>query len=71
MAHTVSACLKLIQVAERARATLMVGENSPFWPEVVKAKELLENGVIGAPYFAQANYWESIGRSVIISIMQF
>ncbi len=31
------------------------------WCQVVKAKELIEEGVIGEPYFAQANYWESMG----------
>ena len=30
--------------------------------QVQKAQELIESGIIGEPYFAQANYWESLGR---------
>ena len=30
--------------------------------QVRKAQELINSGTIGEPYFAQANYWESVGR---------
>lgn len=34
LATTISSCVKLIQEAEKADAVLMVGEQSPYWPEV-------------------------------------
>lgn len=33
-------------------------------------KELLELGAIGRPYFAQANYWESIGQETFLEDLE-
>ena len=37
---------------------------------MVKAKELLDSGAIGRPYFVQANYWESIGRVTFLEDLE-
>lgn len=37
----------MVKAAEKADRTLMVGQSMRFWPEYVKAKELLDNGEIG------------------------
>ena len=34
LGHTVEACRELLATAERVDKVFMVGENSPFWPEV-------------------------------------
>ena len=67
LSHTVRSCVNVIEAAKRAKGVFMVGENSPHWPEVAKATQLLREGVIGDTYFAHANYWESIGRLVSLS----
>ena len=68
LSHTVRSCVHVIEAAKRAKGVFMVGENSPHWPEVANATQLLKEGVIGETYFAQANYWESIGRLVALFI---
>jgi hypothetical protein len=37
---------------------------------VLKAKELLESGAIGKPYFVQANYWESFGQATFLDDLE-
>jgi len=37
----------------------------------VKASELLEGGVVGIPYHARANYWESVGYLAFFDEEQF
>lgn len=64
LSHTVRSCINVLEAAKRAKGVFMVGENSPHWPEVAKASQLLKEGTIGETYFAQANYWESIGRDM-------
>ena len=34
--------------------------------QVVHAKQKIIEGAIGEPYFAQANYWESVGTYVLL-----
>ena len=34
--------------------------------QVVKAKRLIESGVIGEPYYAKASYWESVGSETFL-----
>ena len=39
--------------------------------QVVKTRELLQQGVIGRPYFAKANYWESLGSATFLDESHF
>ncbi len=34
LAHTLSSCIRLMKVAEEVDTVLMIGEQSPYWPEV-------------------------------------
>lgn len=36
LAHNLSSCVKLMEVAEEADTVLMIGEQSPYWPEVFR-----------------------------------
>ena len=36
----------------------------------MKAKELLDSGAIGTPYFVQGNYWESIGQETFFDDLE-
>jgi len=47
MATTVEACDRILAAARRTRAVFMVAENAQYWPEVLEAKRLLEQGAIG------------------------
>jgi len=47
MAHTISDCEKMIDVCKDEKITLKLYENFRFYPVYLKAKELLEQGIIG------------------------
>ena len=41
----------------------MLAENSSFWPEVARAKQLLDEGAIGELVTARAHYYEALNAS--------
>jgi UDP-N-acetyl-2-amino-2-deoxyglucuronate dehydrogenase len=47
MAPTLDACARILAAAEQAGTVFMVAENAQYWPEVVTAKRLVEEGAIG------------------------
>jgi len=47
MAHTITDCEKMIEVCKENKVKLKLFENFRFYPIYLKAKELLDNGVIG------------------------
>jgi predicted dehydrogenase len=49
MANTITYCEKMIRVCEEEKTKLKLFENFRFYPVYLKAKELLEQGVIGEP----------------------
>jgi predicted dehydrogenase len=49
LAHTITDCEKIIQVCKKNKVKLKLYENFRFYPPFLKAKELLEKGIIGEP----------------------
>ncbi|GAG65926.1 unnamed protein product, partial [marine sediment metagenome] len=47
MAHTIADCDKMIKVCKEERVKLKLFENFRFYPVYLKAKELLDQGIIG------------------------
>ncbi len=47
MAPTLEACQRILEAAEHAGTVFMVAENAQYWPEVVTAKALVDDGAIG------------------------
>jgi predicted dehydrogenase len=47
MAPTLDACERIMAAAKESGVVFMVGENAEYWPEVVKANELIADGAIG------------------------
>jgi predicted dehydrogenase len=41
----------------------MLAENSSFWPEVTRAKQLLDAGAIGELVTARSHYYEALNAS--------
>ena len=55
MAPTVDACERILAAAGRASSVFMVAENAQYWPEVLIANELIEDGAIGDLVTAQVH----------------
>ena len=56
MATTLDATKRIMAAAADAATVFMVAENAQYWPEIVRAKELIDAGVIGAVFTAQASF---------------
>ncbi len=56
MALNLDDCKAMLQVARETGMKLMVGQIGRYTPSFVKAKELVESGVIGDVYFIESEY---------------
>lgn len=56
MALTLDACARIQAAARRAGTVFMVAENSQYWPDVVRARDLLQAGAIGEAVTARASF---------------
>jgi len=63
MAPTISECNDILQEANKTDKVFMVAENSQYWPEVVRAKQLINEGKIGNVITARAVYTEAYNDS--------
>jgi predicted dehydrogenase len=54
MAPTLDACDRILAAAARAGTVFMVAENAQYWPEVVLAKQLVDEGALGEIITARA-----------------
>uniref|UniRef100_A0A1X7VJS5 Gfo/Idh/MocA-like oxidoreductase N-terminal domain-containing protein n=1 Tax=Amphimedon queenslandica TaxID=400682 RepID=A0A1X7VJS5_AMPQE len=61
LAISIEGCRELLALAQSTDRVFMVAESAVHWPEVVQAIKLIKEGVIGEPYYAQGNCFESIG----------
>jgi len=55
---------RLVQASRESQGRLIVAEQSPYWQEVVLAKQLIEQSVIGKIVSAAAYYYESMRDNV-------
>ena len=69
MAPTPAGCDRILAAAREAGTVFMVAENSQYWPEIVKAKKLVDAGAIGDILTARAgfvmefdDYWFKEGK---------
>ena len=47
MCNTEEECLRMVKAAEEKHVKLMVAYPVPYWPEIIKLKELVDDGIIG------------------------
>ena len=59
LASSVEGCRRIIQTAQEHNRQLFVAENSAFWPEVLHAKQLIQQGLIGDLVAIHGHYYES------------
>lgn len=68
LAHTITDCEKMIQVCKEENVILKLYENFRFYPVYVKAKKLLEQGIIGEPLNFRINTIRTGGPSMPLDI---
>lgn len=60
MALELDACERILAAARSAGRVLMVAENAQYWPEVVAAKRLIDEGAIGEVVTARASSFATL-----------
>jgi UDP-N-acetyl-2-amino-2-deoxyglucuronate dehydrogenase len=56
MAPTLDACQRILTAAQDSGRVFMIAENAQYWPEVVKARDLIQQGAIGEVFTARAAF---------------
>ncbi|MFX0004814.1 MAG: Gfo/Idh/MocA family protein [Candidatus Hermodarchaeota archaeon] len=68
LAHTITDCEKIIRVCKEKNVKLKLYENFRFYPIYLKAKELLDQGIIGNPLNFRINTIGTGGPSMPVEI---
>lgn len=70
MAHTITDCEKMIDTCKQEKVKLKLFENFRFYPPYLKAKELLNNGIIGEPLNFRINTLGTAGPGMPYSLIK-
>lgn len=62
MSTSLDSCNTIMAAAKNSGLVFAVAENGEFWPELVRAKELIEQGVIGEVITARAHFVYSFDK---------
>jgi predicted dehydrogenase len=60
LAPSLLACQRLLAAAVERKTAFFVAEQSAYWPEVMRARELIAKGTIGDVVSVHAHYYESL-----------
>ena len=63
MAPTLDACARIMAAAEASGRVFMIAEQSQFWPDVIRIRELLAAGAIGEVIWARAFFFDPLVRN--------
>ena len=56
MAPTLEGCARILAAAKKAGTVFMMAENAQYWPEIVKAQEVIQSGDLGEIITARAAF---------------
>ena len=56
MAHDLNSAFKILQSSKSSGKVFMIAENSQYWPEIVTARNLIQEGTIGDVLTARAGF---------------
>jgi len=67
MAHTLDSAHRILDQSRRSDNIFMIAENSQYWPEILKVKDLLLDGVIGEVVTAKASFRQASDKDIFDS----
>ena len=60
MAHTLESAERILALAAEADVVFMVAEQAQYWPDVAKAKQLIDDGAVGEVLDARACFYDPL-----------
>jgi len=58
IAHTLESCERILTEASKADKVFMIAEQAQYWPDIIKARELIDENAIGRPLMASGNFYD-------------
>ena len=60
MAHTLESAERILALAAKADGVFMIAEQAQYWPDVAKAKQLIDDGAVGKVLAARACFYDPL-----------
>ena len=60
MAHTLESAERILALAAKADSVFMIAEQAQYWPDVAKAKQLIDDGAVGKVLAARACFYDPL-----------
>ena len=60
MAHTLESAERILALAAKADSVFMIAEQAQYWPDVAKAKQLIDDGAVGEVLDARACFYDPL-----------
>ena len=60
MAHTLESAERILALAAKADGVFMIAEQAQYWPDVAKAKQLIDEGAVGKVLAARACFYDPL-----------
>ena len=60
MAHTLESAERILALAAKADGVFMIAEQAQYWPDVAKAKQLIDDGAVGEVLAARACFYDPL-----------
>lgn len=67
MAHTFDSAQRILERSRSSDQVFMIAENSQYWPEILKVKDLLSDGIIGQIVTAKASFRQAADKDIFNS----
>ena len=60
MAHTLDSAERILEASRKIDTVFMIAEQAQYWPDVIKARELMDSGEIGEVISASGNFYDRV-----------
>ena len=67
LAHTLDSAQRILERSRSSDQVFMIAENSQYWPEILKVKDLLSDGIIGEIVTAKASFRQAADKDIFNS----
>ena len=64
IAHTLESAQKILRASRQTDIVFMIAEQSQYWPDIIEARELIDQGAIGEVISASGTYYDRVRRDL-------
>ena len=64
IAHTLESAKKILRASSQTDIVFMIAEQSQYWPDIIEARKLIDQGAIGEVISASGTYYDRVSRDL-------